>query len=343
MHSMLKNMHEKAAAAKNASSHLQAELEGHLTVIRKLEAALEKVIRGKHRVIEYLVTTLVAGGHILIEDVPGLGKTTAAKTLARLIRQHNGRKSAVFKRIQCTPDLLPYDITGVDIYDPENKRFIFSRGPVFANIVLVDEINRTTPKVQSALLEVMAEDQVTVGSKTYPMDPLFFVIATQNPLEMEGTYALPIAQVDRFFMKISIGYPDEEVEIGIVHDDPAHKILPGIRPICSSRDILDARNFSGRIECDPRLIRAIVGITALTRSHHGVELGASPRCGLMLLKACRVWAMLQNRTYVIDQDIVDLASPVIAHRLRFKDIRVNTQEFIRELTLAELKKIDYQA
>jgi MoxR-like ATPase len=315
----------------------------HHAFIQKLMASLEKVVRGKHRVIEYLVTTLIAGGHLLIEDVPGLAKTTLAKTLARLISQKNNRKPVVFKRIQCTPDLLPYDITGVDIYDPQRRRFIFSRGPVFANIVLVDEINRTTPKVQSALLEVMAENQVTVGNKTYAMDALFFVIATQNPLEMEGTYTLPIAQVDRFFMKISIGYPAEEVEIGIVRDDPAHKILPGIHPVCTADDILRARAFAEKVECDPRLIRAIVRICALTRSHRGVELGASPRSSLMLLQACRVRAMLNKRAYVIDQDIVDLAPLVIGHRLRFKDIRVNIHEFIRELTLAELEKIDYQA
>jgi MoxR-like ATPase len=353
-----KTVSDKPAAGRSQAGHSQAGRgpsgtlksgpsrsghAAHLSFIRELMESLEKVVRGKHRVIEYLVTTLIAGGHLLIEDVPGLAKTTLAKTLARLIGQKKAGKPVVFKRIQCTPDLLPYDITGVDIYDPERRRFIFSRGPVFANIVLVDEINRTTPKVQSALLEVMAENQVTVGNKTYVMDELFFVIATQNPLEMEGTYSLPIAQVDRFFMKISIGYPDEEVEIGIVRDDPAHKILPGIRPVCAVDDILRARAFAEKIECDPRLVRAMVRICALTRDHRGVELGASPRSSLMLLQACRVWAILRARDYVIDQDIVDLAPLVIGHRLRFKDARVREHEFIRELTLAELEKIDYQA
>ncbi|MBN1799675.1 MAG: AAA family ATPase [Spirochaetales bacterium] len=314
----------------------------HRSLMLELIKALERVIRGKHQVLEHVVTTLVAGGHLLIEDVPGLGKTTLAKTLARLISGKKQKKSIEFKRIQCTPDLLPYDITGVDIYDPDHKTFIFKQGPVFANILLVDEINRTTPKVQSALLEVMAENQVTVGNKTYAMDKLFFVIATQNPLELEGTYPLPVAQIDRFFMKITIGYPDEDIEIGIVHDDPAHKIMPGVHPVCGSDELLRAREFCEKIECDERLVRTIVRIIALTRKHRGVELGASPRCSLMLLKACRVRALLKNRTYVIDQDIIDLAPLVIGHRLKFKDIHINPHEFLRELALAELKKINYQ-
>jgi MoxR-like ATPase len=314
----------------------------HRAMMQELITALERVIRGKHHVLEHVVTTLVAGGHLLIEDVPGLGKTTLAKTLARLISAKKSKKAVVFKRIQCTPDLLPYDITGVDIYDPDRKGFIFQQGPVFANILLVDEINRTTPKVQSALLEVMAEDQVTVGNRTYAMDKLFFVIATQNPLELEGTYPLPIAQIDRFFMKISIGYPDEEIEIGIVKDDPAHKIMPRIQPVCGSDDILKARDFSEQIECDERLVRTIVRITALTRTHHGVELGASPRCSLMLLKACRVRALLKNRTYIIDQDIIDLAPLVIGHILKLKYLQKNPNDFLRELAIAELKKINYQ-
>jgi len=336
--------HSSSQKSKALKSHSlkSTHFSMHRSLMQKLITAMERVIRGKHHVLEHVVTTLVAGGHLLIEDVPGLGKTTLAKTLARLISQKKHKKPVVFKRIQCTPDLLPYDITGVDIYDPDHKNFIFSKGPVFANILLVDEINRTTPKVQSALLEVMAENQVTVGNNTYAMDKLFFVIATQNPLELEGTYSLPIAQIDRFFMKIAIGYPDEDIEIGIVQDDPAHKIMPCVNPVCSSDDLLSARDFCEKIECDERLVRTIVRIIALTRKHRGVELGASPRCSLMLLKACRVRALLKNRTYIIDQDIIDLAPLVIGHRLKFKDLHINQDEFLRELALAELKKINYQ-
>jgi MoxR-like ATPase len=332
----------KPANPKFNSSDLST-LKTNRFLMHNLINSLEKVIRGKHQVLEHLVTVLIAGGHILIEDVPGLGKTTLAKTLARLIAQNKNKRAVVFKRIQCTPDLLPYDITGVDIYDPDHKRFIFSKGPVFSNILLVDEVNRMTPKVQSALLEVMAEHQVTVGNKTYPMDELFFVIATQNPLELEGTYPLPIAQIDRFFMKLSIGYPSFDVEIGIVKDDPADKIMPHIQPVCSSSDILTARQFAEEIECDERLIQTIVRIAALTRTHSGIELGASPRSSLMLLKACRVRAVLKERNYIIDQDIVDLAPLIIGHRLKLKDVRINTLELLREITMAELKKIDYQA
>ena len=313
----------------------------HHLLIVKLIDQLETVIRGKRHVLEYLLTGLIAGGHILVEDVPGLGKTTLAKTLARLISS-NGRTGGLeFKRIQFTPDLLPYYITGVDIYNPESHKFRFVPGPVFANIVLADEINRTTPKVQSALLEVMAENQVTVGNKTHKMEPLFFVIATQNPVETEGTYPLPISQIDRFMMKIRIGYPDEEIEMGIVRDDPAFRVLPKIKPVCSKADVLDARAQSEKIFCDERLIRTAVSLAAATRKHRGIELGASPRGSLMLIKAARAYALVKGRSYVIDQDIVDLAPLVIAHRLRIRDIRLDPDNLVRKVTLAELAKISY--
>ncbi len=195
-------------------------------IARRLVDGLAAVIRGKTEVLEHLVTGILAGGHVLIEDVPGLGKTTLAKTVARLISRSQKGGAVVFRRIQFTPDLLPYDITGVDVFDPGERAFVFSPGPVFANILLADEINRTTPKVQSALLEVMAEGQVTVGNTTYRMDPFFFVIATQNPVEIEGVYPLPLAQIDRFLMRLRVGYPDRAVEEGIVRDDPAATVLP---------------------------------------------------------------------------------------------------------------------
>jgi MoxR-like ATPase len=310
-------------------------------IARRLVDGLATVIRGKAEVLEHLVTGILAGGHVLIEDVPGLGKTTLAKTVARLISRSQRGGAVVFRRIQFTPDLLPYDITGVDVFDPGERAFVFSPGPVFANILLADEINRTTPKVQSALLEVMAEGQVTVGNKTYRMDPFFFVIATQNPVEIEGVYPLPLAQVDRFLMRLRVGYPDPEVEEGIVRDDPAATVLPAVTPVCGKADILAAREAVKAVFCDDALVRAAVGVSAATRRHQGVELGSSPRGSLMLVRAARALALLRGREYVIDQDLVELAPLVIAHRLRLKDARVEPESMVRELVLAELSRIRY--
>jgi MoxR-like ATPase len=308
---------------------------------RRLVEGLESVIRGKASMLEYLVAGMLAGGHILIEDVPGLGKTTLAKTVARLISRNRRGSAVVFRRIQFTPDLLPYDITGVDVFDPGTHKFVFTPGPVFTNVLLADEINRTTPKVQSALLEVMAEGQVTIGNKTYAMDPFFFVIATQNPVEMDGVYPLPLAQIDRFLMKLRIGYPEPEVEVGIVRDDPSNTVMPEVRPVCGREEILAARVRVDAVFCDEKLMRAAVGISAGTRSHPGIALGASPRGSLMLVRAARAYALLKGREYVIDQDLVDLAPIVIAHRLRLKDTRSDAGTLVREICMSELSHLPY--
>jgi len=320
---------------------LEAEIELCHAVSKRLIDGLEQVIRGKRRVLEFLVAGLIAGGHILIEDVPGLGKTTLAKTVARLISRNRQAHPVVFRRIQFTPDLLPYDITGVDVFDPENRRFAFSPGPIFANVVLADEINRTTPKVQSALLEVMAEGQVTVGNKTHTMDPFFFVIATQNPVETEGIYPLPLAQLDRFLMRLKLGYPEEKDEIGIVRDDPANRIMPSLKPVCAKEELLGVRRAAEEIFCDERLMRAAVAVSVSTRRHRGIELGCSPRASLMLIKASRAYALVKGRGYCIDQDLVDLAPVVLAHRLRLKDLRLDAEALMREITLHELERIAY--
>jgi MoxR-like ATPase len=294
-----------------------------------------RIIRGKEEFLELLTAAILAGGHVLIEDNPGLGKTTVAKTFARLIAADNG-KPLLFKRIQFTPDLLPYDITGVDVFDPESRSFRFIPGPVLANIVLADEINRTTPKVQSALLEVMAEGQVTIGSATHRPPVPFFVMATQNPIESEGTFPLPAAQLDRFMMRLSLGYPGREAELSILEDNPAGQELEHLTPALNAADFMAARREAEGIFCHPNLKEAIADIVRDTRIHRGFSLGASPRAALHLLGAARALALVRGRTYVIDEDIGVLAVPVLAHRLKLRDPRLQGEKLIREICLARI-------
>ncbi|MDR3247266.1 MAG: AAA family ATPase [Treponema sp.] len=296
-----------------------------------------RIIRGKKEFLELLTAAILAGGHVLIEDNPGLGKTTVAKTFAKLVSA--GKKGLVFKRIQFTPDLLPYDITGVDVYDPNTHRFRFVPGPVLANIVLADEINRTTPKVQSALLEVMAERQVTIGATTHkPPDP-FFVIATENPIESEGTFPLPSAQLDRFMMRLSLGYPDREAELSILEDNPSEQGLAGLKPVCDLAEFMAARKAAAEVFCHTALKEAIADTVRDTRIHRGFTLGASPRAGLHFLEAVRALALVRGRSYVTDEDLLTLASPVLAHRIRLRESRVQADKLIREICLARVDGI----
>ena len=297
-----------------------------------------RVIRGKREFLELLTAGILAGGHVLIEDNPGLGKTTVAKTFARLISGTKG-KPLLFKRIQFTPDLLPYDITGVDVFDPETRSFRFVPGPVLANIVLADEINRTTPKVQSALLEVMAERQVTIGSTTHRPPEPFFVIATENPIESEGTFPLPAAQLDRFMMRLSLGYPDRESELSILEDNPAGSLLAELEPVLSETDFLSARAGAEAIFCHQSLREAVADIVRDTRIHKGFVLGASPRAALHYLDAVKALALVRGREYVIDEDLLVLAAPVLTHRVRFRDPRAQGDKIIREICLARLNGI----
>ena len=297
-----------------------------------------RVIRGKREFLELLCAGILAGGHILLEDNPGLGKTTVAKTIAKLISDADG-KPLLFKRIQFTPDLLPYDITGVDVFDPDTRSFRFVPGPVLANIVLADEINRTTPKVQSALLEVMAERQVTIGSATHRPPEPFFVIATENPIESEGTFPLPAAQLDRFMMRLSVGYPDREAELSILEDNPAGRILEELEPVISDMDFLTARAKAAAMFCHRSLKEAAADIVRDTRIHRSFVLGASPRAALHFLDAARALALVRGREYVIDEDLLVLAVPVLAHRVRFRDPRAQGDKIIREICLARLKQI----
>ena len=307
-----------------------------------LEGA-ERIIKGKREFLELLIAAVFAGGHILIEDNPGLGKTTVAKTLARLI--DGGKKGLVFKRIQFTPDLLPYDITGVDVFDPKARAFRFIPGPVLANIVLADEINRTTPKVQSALLEVMAERQVTIGQNTYQPPEPFFVIATENPIESEGTFPLPAAQLDRFMMRLSMGYPDREAELAILAENPAEAGLAKLEPVIRLTDFLAAQKAARTVFCHQALREAVADIIRDTRIHKAFSLGASPRAGLHLLEAAKALALVRRRAYVIDEDLAILAAPVLAHRLKLQspgrgqEPRAQGDKFIREICLERLNGI----
>ncbi|MDR2476619.1 MAG: AAA family ATPase [Treponema sp.] len=301
-----------------------------------LEGA-ERIIKGKRNFIELLVAAVFAGGHVLIEDNPGLGKTTVAKTLTKLI--DGGKKGLVFKRIQFTPDLLPYDITGVDVFDPKSLKFRFIPGPVLANIVLADEINRATPKVQSALLEVMAERQVTIGQATHRPPEPFLVIATENPIESEGTFPLPAAQLDRFMLRLSMGYPDRTAELAILDENPAGEGLAKLEPVLRLTNFMDAKKAAAAVFCHQALKEAIADIIRDTRIHKGFSLGASPRAALHLLEAAKALALVRGRNYVIDEDISTLAAPVLAHRLRLRDPRAQGDKFIREICLARIDGI----
>jgi MoxR-like ATPase len=305
---------------------------------RVLIGGAEPVIRGKREFLEFLTAAILAKGHVLIEDNPGLGKTTVAKTLAKLITGSPG-DSLIFKRIQFTPDLLPYDITGVDVFDPETRSFRFVPGPVLANIVLADEINRTTPKVQAALLEVMAERQVTIGSETHQPPAPFFVIATQNPVESEGTFPLPAAQLDRFMMRLSLGYPSREAELSILEDNPSEHALHKLEPVMTTGDFLAAQNAAEGIFCHPALREAIADMVRDTRTHRGFILGASPRAALHFLGAAKALALVRGREYVIDEDVIALAGPVLTHRLKLRDPRASGEKLIQEICLARIDGI----
>jgi MoxR-like ATPase len=275
---------------------------------RGIHANVEHVVQGKPREVWLALVSLLAEGHLLIEDVPGVGKTMLAKAIARSV-------DCSFRRIQFTPDLLPTDVTGVNVFNQERGDFEFKPGAVFANIVLGDEINRASPKTQSALLESMEERQVTVDAVTYQLGVPFMVIATQNPIEHEGTYPLPEAQLDRFLMRLSIGYPDAEAEIGILATHGVTSSLDDIGPVTDALGISGMISAVRGVHVADALRSYIVDITAATRNHPDFYLGASPRASIMLLRAARAMAASNGRDYVIPDDVKTLAVPVLAHRV----------------------------
>jgi MoxR-like ATPase len=292
----------------NANHSFQFALNELRSTARKIAANIEQVLVGKPEVVRLALVTLLAEGHLLVEDVPGVGKTSLAKALARSI-------DCSASRIQFTPDLLPSDVTGVSIFNRQTNDFEFRPGPVFANIVVGDEINRASPKTQSALLECMEERQVTVDTSTYRLEEPFMVIATQNPIEMEGTYALPEAQRDRFCTRVSIGYPDPAAELAMVDEHSGHDPMGELKPVSDARTLQRLIKVVRSIHMSVEVQKYAVELVSLTRGLPEIRLGASPRATLQLVRAAKAQAALSGREFVIPDDLQVVAGPVLAHRL----------------------------
>ena len=286
---------------------------------QRIEANIASVILGKDEVIRACIVALLAGGHLIIEDYPGVGKTLLAKTLARSV-------ACRFARVQFTPDLLPSDVTGVGVFNQKTGEFEFRPGPIFANIVVADEINRSSPKTQASLLECMEERQVTVDNATHPITPPFMVIATQNPIEYEGTYPLPEAQLDRFMMRLSLGYPTVDAEEAVLHDQTSRDPFAELDPVLDAAQVLDMQRAVGRVKVVPALHRYVVALLTATRTTRDIYLGASPRAGIALVRAAKALAVLRGRDFVVPQDIKDLSGRVLSHRIILSsDARVHGQ------------------
>ncbi|MBM7573216.1 AAA family ATPase [Aquibacillus albus] len=308
----------------------------------KVKKNINQVIIGKERIIDQLLVALISSGHVLLEDVPGTGKTLLAKSLAKSL-------SCTFNRVQFTPDLLPSDITGVNFYNQHKGVFQFRPGPIFANVLLGDEINRATPRTQSSLLESMEEKQVTIDGETRYLEQPFMVIATQNPVESQGTFPLPEAQLDRFLLKVSLGYPSKEESMEILKRFKENNPLHSIEAVISLEDLIVAQRLFSKVHVSEDLLAYMVDIVEKTRMHPNVLLGVSPRGSQALLKAVQAYAAIQGREFVIPDDVKEMAVPVLAHRIQLKqrigtkdqsenilhqiidDVDVPTEEFAKEL------------
>lgn len=299
----------------------------------KLEENISKVILGKETQIQKLILCLYCGGHALLEDVPGTGKTSLAKAMAKSI-------DCDFSRVQFTPDLLPSDLTGINFYNQKEQVFTFRQGPVFTNILLADEINRATPRTQSSLLECMEEFQVTIDGTTYPMSDPFLVIATQNPVETQGTFPLPEAQLDRFFMKFSLGYPDAESEQNMLESYREKSPLLSLQAVCTKEDILEAKAFIASIRVEELVAKYILQLVAATRAHEKIRLGASPRGALALMRAAMAYAAVSGQEYVLPDHVKAVACDVLAHRIICKGYQMGqSAEHARTVILEILDEV----
>lgn len=298
---------------------------------QRLQQNIRLVIKGKDEVVEKVVLCLLSGGHILLEDIPGTGKTTLAKTLSKSI-------DCAFHRVQFTPDLLPSDLTGINFYNQKESEFVFKPGAVFTNILLGDEINRATPRTQSSLLECMEERQVSVDGKTYPLEAPFLVIATQNPIEIQGTFPLPEAQLDRFLMKLSMGYPDRQNELQMLTGSAQVHPLETIGPVLQREEILEAQKAVCGVHVSEAVKGYLLDIASATRNHDKIRLGVSPRGVLALMKASQAKAAVSGRDYVLPDDVKAICADVLAHRMICKGSNVlqNSQtaaEYVRQILL----------
>ena len=298
-----------------------------------IKANIARVLVGKDDVVELILAAVLSGGHILVEDVPGIGKTTLARSLASSL-------DCVFRRIQCTPDLMPSDITGIHYYNQKTSEFEFRPGPIIAQVVLADEINRATPRTQSAFLEAMAERQVTIDESTIPLPAPFLVIATQNPIELEGTFPLPEAQLDRFLLRLRLGYPDEAEEEEMLVRFEGADPLSDLKPVTGAQEIVEFQNTIQKTYIDPVLRTYVVRIAQATRSHPEVELGASPRASIGLYRCSQALSAIRGREYVTPDEIKEIAPFALAHRVILKSkarLRERTPESIIQEILDQLE------